>query len=115
MTPAMDKEEEAKRTEFNYRRKYGIGKFDIWEEELETAIKEATCEFPNFMEIIKALLSIHEKPDVIAQELQNHCYMRVGVPLKPMLAKPTKGVSVILDKFEGQSFTCEYKYDGFRG
>ena len=42
------------------------------------------------------------------------CASRRALPVKPMLAKATGGISEVLDKFAGQPFTCEYKYDGQR-
>ncbi|XAR51498.1 DNA ligase (ATP) [Bertholletia excelsa] len=37
-----------------------------------------------------------------------------GIPIKPMLAKITNGISPALKIFQNKAFTCEYKYDGQR-
>lgn len=78
---------------------------------MEHSIKQAICEFPNYGEVVKELLKCGDKHE----NLKDRCHIRVGIPVKPMLAKPTKGVHVVLKRFEGIKFTCEYKYDGFRG
>ncbi|KAG1449406.1 hypothetical protein G6F56_008651 [Rhizopus delemar] len=65
-------------------------------------------QLPCYDDIIPALL---EYP---FEELLEHCSMHPGVPLKPMLAHPTKSLTEVLDRFENQTFTCEFKYDGER-
>ena len=48
-------------------------------------------------------------------ELIDLCQIRCGIPVNPQLARPTTGIKVIFDRFADTPFTCEYKYDGFRG
>lgn len=78
---------------------------------IEYAIKEAVCESPNYDEVIKTILIVGDE----AEKLKEKCHIRVDIPVKPMLAKPTKGIREVLTRFENILFTCEYKYDGFRG
>ncbi|KAL7410580.1 ATP dependent DNA ligase domain-containing protein [Mrakia frigida] len=71
-------------------------------------VKQVYSELPNLDLIIPALLRVG------VEGLHNECKLTPGVPLKPMLAKPTKAITEVLDRFEGKKFTCEYKYDGER-
>jgi len=65
-------------------------------------------ELPSYDVIIPAML----KNGLF--NLLDSCTLQPGVPLKPMLAKPTKAITEVLDRFEDQTFTCEFKYDGER-
>ncbi len=71
-------------------------------------MKHAYNQCPNYEKVVNAILE-----DGI-ELLDKHCKLTPGVPLKPMLANPTKGVQEILKRFDGITFTCEYKYDGER-
>ena len=49
------------------------------------------------------------------RQLTELCKITPGIPVDPQLARPTNGINVIFKRFENIPFTCEYKYDGFRG
>ncbi|OKL61183.1 DNA ligase 1 [Talaromyces atroroseus] len=74
----------------------------------ESVLKQVYSELPSYEVIIPAML----KNGIF--NLSDVCKLQPGIPLKPMLAKPTKSITEVLDRFEGKEFTCEYKYDGER-
>ncbi|KAH8589333.1 hypothetical protein B0O99DRAFT_336770 [Bisporella sp. PMI_857] len=74
----------------------------------EAIVKQVYSNLPSYDVIIPAMIEHGIK------NLQENCKLQPGIPLKPMLAKPTKAITEVLDRFENQKFTCEYKYDGER-
>ena len=81
------------------------------EKTLEAAsnmIRKVYSEVPSYDALLDAVLKV---PLV---DLQKVCHFQPGIPVEPMLAKPTKSVQEVLKRLNGQEFTCEYKYDGER-
>lgn len=74
----------------------------------EATLKSVFNELPSYEVVVPAMVEhgIHN--------LHDACKLQPGVPLKPMLARPTKSIGEVLNRFENKEFTCEYKYDGER-
>jgi DNA ligase-1 len=72
------------------------------------AVKRAFSECPSLTLLVKALLT----SPIYA--LYRTCRLVPGLPVAPMLAKPTKAIGEVLRRLAGQAFTMEYKYDGER-
>ncbi|XVE79821.1 hypothetical protein DITRI_Ditri14bG0087200 [Diplodiscus trichospermus] len=77
-------------------------------EEAAKIVKQVFSILPVYDKIVPALLTGG------VWDLPKTCSFTPGVPVGPMLAKPTKGVAEIIDKFQDIDFVCEYKYDGER-
>jgi len=73
------------------------------------AVKQAFCEVPNFSLVTDALFAGHD-----GETLHEVCHISLGIPVKPMLAKPSKGIPEVVQRLSGKRFTAEYKYDGER-
>jgi len=71
-------------------------------------VKKAYMEVPSYDSLLDALLTVP------LQEVHKSCTLTPGIPVAPMLAKPTKSVQDVLKRLNGVRFTCEYKYDGER-
>jgi DNA ligase-1 len=78
---------------------------------MEEAVRQAFCEMPNYEMLIKALM---KDPIPQPSNLAGKCHVTPLIPVKPMLAKPTRSVGEVLGRFTGIQFTAEYKYDGER-
>lgn len=81
------------------------------EKTLEAAanmVRKVYSEVPSYDALLDAALKV---PLV---NLHDGCHFQPGIPVEPMLAKPTKSIQEVLKRLNGQEFTCEFKYDGER-
>eukprot|EP00923_Selenidium_pygospionis_P040400 GHVN01069799.1.p1 GENE.GHVN01069799.1~~GHVN01069799.1.p1 ORF type:complete len:452 (+),score=36.90 GHVN01069799.1:372-1727(+) len=90
-------------------RKFSFQDLDSQLSAMEAAVRAAHCEVPNIEVIIGHIMA-----GVDAETLPLKCFVTPGIPVQPMLAKPTKGVLEVFERFSNCTFTCEYKYDGER-
>lgn len=95
------------------RKQYG-GNFNDAEMEqrmvaMEAVVKQAFSEMPNLDKLVAALMSGRD-----GSNLMEVCGISLGIPVKPMLAKPSKGITEVADRLSTKRFTGEWKYDGER-
>jgi DNA ligase-1 len=88
--------------------------FQIEEKEVEKYLLISINQMADYDIIMNKIIECITK-EIHIKEIINLCPITPGIPLKPQLARPTTGIKIIFQRFENVPFTCEYKYDGFRG
>ena len=81
------------------------------EEKSLKVLKQVFSELPDWGRLLPEMIAAGDDWEEV---LPTKCFLSPGIPIHPMLAKPTKGISEVLDRFSNVAFTCEYKYDGER-
>ena len=71
-------------------------------------LKGCFSEVPSYEYIVPLLLEFG------IFDMRDKCRIQPGVPVKPMLAHPSKSITEVLNRFEGLTFASEFKYDGER-
>ena len=82
--------------------------------QMEESVRQAFCEMPNYEMLVRALMEDGDQTVPCPVRLATACHVTPLIPVKPMLAKPTRSVGEVLGRFTGIQFTAEYKYDGER-
>lgn len=70
------------------------------------------CSKANDFELILRLARLEDTRSL--REALESTAVRVGIPMQPMLSKPTSSAQEVLERLDGKKFVCEFKYDGER-
>ncbi|EZG45805.1 DNA ligase [Gregarina niphandrodes] len=79
------------------------------QEKWEICIRECYSRLPNLGVVVFYLMH-----GLTREQLHERCQLSPGIPVAPMLAKPTKSYTTVLNNMEGLEFRAEFKYDGER-
>eukprot|EP00934_Nitzschia_sp_Nitz4_P002723 Nitzschia sp. Nitz4//scaffold65_size103378//35545//38141//NITZ4_004463-RA/size103378-augustus-gene-0.79-mRNA-1//1//CDS//3329556231//2713//frame0 len=110
VTPPVEEEDEDEEIKEDAQNVFLDTKAPI-EKRLEAAaniVKQVYSEVPSYDALLDAALRVP------LANLHSACSFQPGIPVVPMLAKPTKSIQEVLSRLNGLKFTCEFKYDGER-
>jgi len=88
----------------------------------DNSLDNTTKDTSSLDNIIKDAYNKHPDFEYLADVILNHglanldkfCSITPGIPVKPMLAQPSKNLTKAFSKLEDDNFLSEYKYDGER-